>query len=65
METSHIHQTKYDQRTKPAAIAPSHGDRDEDVADVANETNRVDWAMVYPPNQRREHNTLCHRMSAF
>jgi hypothetical protein len=44
METSQIHQTKYDQRTKPAAIAPTHGDRDEDVA---NETNRADRAMVY------------------
>jgi hypothetical protein len=50
---------------KPAVIAPIHGDRDEDVADVANETNCANWDMVYPPNQRREHNTLCHRMSAF
>jgi hypothetical protein len=23
-----------------------------------------DWGMVYPSDQRREHNTLCHRISA-
>lgn len=57
-----MHQTKYDQSTKPVVIAPIHGDRTEDVSD---ETNRADWAMVYPLKQRREHNTLCHRMSAF
>jgi len=43
------------------AIAPVHETGNEYRLDG---TSFFDWGMVYPSDQRREHNTLCHRIIA-
>jgi hypothetical protein len=60
-ETCQIHQTKNDQSRKLVPIAPIHDTGDEYRIDG---TSFVDWDIVYPSGQRREHNTLCHRIIA-
>jgi hypothetical protein len=61
METCQIHQTKIDQSSKLVPIAPIHDAGDEHRIDG---TSFSDWSMVHHSDRRREHNTLCHRMSA-
>jgi hypothetical protein len=61
METCQIHQAKIDHSRKLAEITPIHGTRDEARLD---RTSFFDWGMVYTSDQRREHNTLCHRIIA-
>jgi hypothetical protein len=61
METREMRQTKSDQSRKQVAIAPIHDTGDQPRIDG---TSFFDWGMVDPSDQRREHNTLCHRLIA-
>jgi hypothetical protein len=56
-----MHQTKNDQSRKPVATTPITDTGGEYRTDGAS---FFDWGMCTPPIQRREHNTLGHRIIA-